>query len=279
MKATIHYIEQELNGLYPKTEVRAFTKFIIEHVCGLGFTRQILMQDMHLNETQRKEIARIVKRLKAFEPLQYILGETEFYGLKIKLMPGVLIPRPETEELVLWISETLLPVNSQILDIGTGSGCIALAMKKLFPAANVHAADISEAAIEVASENALINNLEVNFIHADILNWEILNWHTYDLVVSNPPYVRESEKKHMQPNVLQYEPETALFFSDADPLLFYRHISDFAYKHLHPGGWLFFEINEQLGEEMAILVEKKGFNAIETRKDLFGKERMMRCRR
>jgi release factor glutamine methyltransferase len=152
-------------------------------------------------------------------------------------------------------------------------------MKKLFPAANVHAADVSEAAIEVARENARINSLDVNFIHADILKWEAFKLETYDLVVSNPPYVRESEKKHMQPNVLQYEPETALFVSDDDPLIFYRHISDFAIIHLHPGGWLFFEINEQLGEEMAMLVEKKGFNAIETRKDLFGKERMLRCRR
>src|SRR5690606_17210750 len=129
------------------------------------------------------------------------------------------------------------------------------------------AADVSGMALEVARENAVKNNLEVDFIQADILKWDAFTWQTYDLVVSNPPYVRESEKKLMQPNVLKYEPETALFVSDADPLLFYRHIADFSYNHLHPGGWLFFEINEQLGEEMAVLVEKKGFNAIETRKD------------
>jgi release factor glutamine methyltransferase len=279
MKATIHYIEQELNGLYPKTEVRAFKNHIIEHVCGLDFTRQILMQDMEMDEARQKQIARIVERLKNFEPLQYILGETEFYGLRLKLTPGVLIPRPETEELVQWISETGLPSTPEIIDIGTGSGCIALALKKLFPAANIRAADVSEAALEVARENALINNLEVDFMHADILKWEDLKWRTSNLVVSNPPYVRESEKKLMQPNVLQYEPEMALFVSDDDPLLFYRVISDFAYKHLHPGGWLFFEINEQLGGEMAMLIEKKGFNAIETRKDLFGKIRMLRCRK
>jgi release factor glutamine methyltransferase len=279
MKATIHYIEQELNGLYPKTEVRAFKNHIIEHVCGLDFTRQILMQDMEMDEARQKQIARIIERLKNFEPLQYILGETEFYGLRLKLTPGVLIPRPETEELVQWISETGLPSTPEIIDIGTGSGCIALALKKLFPAANIRAADVSEAALEVARENALINNLDVDFMHADILKWEDFKWQTNNLVVSNPPYVRESEKKLMQPNVLQYEPETALFVSDDDPLLFYRVISDFAYKHLHPGGWLFFEINEQLGGEMAMLIEKKGFNAIETRKDLFGKIRMLRCRK
>jgi len=279
MKATIHYIEQELNGLYPKTEVRAFTRLIIEHVCKLDYTQQILMQGMDLSEAQRKEITQIVERLKAFEPLQYIMGETDFCGLRLKLTPGVLIPRPETEELVQWVSETGLPANSYVLDIGTGSGCIALALKKLFPSANVHAADVSEAALEVAKENALINNLDLDFIHADIVKWETLKWHSYDLVVSNPPYVRESEKKLMQPNVLQYEPETALFVSDDDPLIFYLHISDFAYKHLHPGGWLFFEINEQMGNKIALLLEKKGFNAIESRKDLFGKDRMLRCRR
>jgi release factor glutamine methyltransferase len=279
MKATIHYIEKELNGLYPKTEVRAFKNHIIEHVCGLDYTQQILMVNMDLNETQRKEIARIVERLKAFEPLQYILGGTEFCGLRLKLTPGVLIPRPETEELVQWISETGLSSTPEIMDVGTGSGCIALAMKKLFPAANIHATDVSEAALKVAGENALINSIELDLMHADILKWEAFKWDTYDLVVSNPPYVRESEKKHMQPNVLQYEPETALFISDDDPLIFYRHISAFAYKHLHQGGWLFFEINEQLGKEVTLLVEKIGFNAIETRLDLFGKERMLRCRK
>lgn len=279
MKATIHYIEQELNSLYPKTEVRAFTRLIIEHICKLDYTQQILLQDKHLSEPQRKEIARIVERLQSFEPLQYILGETEFCGLKIKLTPDVLIPRPETEELVQWISENRMPASPEILDIGTGSGCIALTMKKLFPAAVVHAAEVSEAALEVARENSLINNLGVDFIHADILKWETLMWKKYDLVVSNPPYVRESEKLLMQPNVLKYEPATALFVSDDDPLIFYRHISDFAYKHLHSGGWLFFEINEQMSDEIAFLLEKKGFNAIETRKDLFGKYRMLRCRK
>ncbi len=279
MKATIHYIEHELNGLYPETEVRAFRNHIIEHVCGLDYTQQILMQDLDMDENQRQEVTHIVERLKAFEPLQYILGETEFYGLKLKLTPAVLIPRPETEELVQWISETGLPVNPHIIDIGTGSGCIALALKKLFPAATVGAADISEPALELARENSMLNNLEVDFMHADILMWETCNWHHYDLIVSNPPYVRESEKRMMQPNVLEYEPETALFVTDADPLLFYRHIAEFAYEHLQPGGWLFFEINEQLGGEMTLLVEKKGFNAIETRKDLFGKVRMLRCRK
>jgi release factor glutamine methyltransferase len=279
MKATIHYIEQELKDLYPKTEVNSFRKIIIEHVCGLDYTQQILMKDHEIGKIQQMEIARIVGRLKSFEPLQYILGETEFCELKLKLTPAVLIPRPETEELVQWISQTVQLANPEILDIGTGSGCIALALKKQFPEAKIHAADVSEPALEVARENALINNLEVMFLQGDILKWENLQWEKYHMIVSNPPYVRVSEKKLMHPNVLQYEPQGALYVSDDDPLLFYRRISDFACLHLLPGGWLFFEINEQLGDDLVLLVEKKGFSAIELRKDLFGKVRMVRCRR
>jgi len=279
MEATIQHIEKELTGLYPKTEVRAFTRLLLEHVCGLSFTEQVLLRKQELHERHKKAVFDAVERLKNFEPVQYILGETEFFGLKLKVKPGVLIPRPETEELAHWITETALPEKPAVLDIGTGSGCIALALKKQFRQAQVSATDVSAEALEVARENAALNALDVHFFRSDMLQWEKLAWEKYDVVVSNPPYVRESEKAAMFVNVLKFEPKSALFVTDADPLLFYRKISLFAQTHLKKNGWLFFEINENLGEEMVQLLTKAGFCSIELKKDLFGKNRMIRCRR
>jgi release factor glutamine methyltransferase len=165
------------------------------------------------------------------------------------------------------------------IDMGTGSGCIALGLKKLFPESQVSAVDYSNKTLETARENAALNSLNVSFFLADILNWENYHWENYRLIVSNPPYVRESEKAAMFSNVLKYEPEKALFVSDSDPLLFYRRIAEFARKYLEEEGWLFFEINENLGKETQRLLENAGFFAVEIKKDLFGKERMIRCRK
>jgi release factor glutamine methyltransferase len=277
MEATIQHIEKELTGLYPKTEVKAFVRIILEHVCGLSYTDQILLRKQKLDEQHKKAVSEVLERLKNYEPVQYILGETEFFGLKLKVKPAVLIPRPETEELAQWITETELPENAAALDIGTGSGCLALAIKKQFPQARVSATDVSEEALEVARENAALNDLDVQFFQRDMLQWKKYGWEKYDVVVSNPPYVRESEKPAMHANVLKYEPGKALFVTDADPLLFYREISTFARAHLKKNGWLFFEINENLGEEMVQLLKKAGFVSIELKKDLFGKNRMIRC--
>ncbi len=279
MKATIQFIEKELKDLYPKTEIRAFTRLIIEHVCGLDYTRQILMRDELLEDKAKIKIKMMVARLKKFEPIQYILGETEFLGLKLMVTPGVLIPRPETEELVQWISETELPQSPVVLDVGTGSGCIALAVKKQIPQSVVLAFDISDQALMVAGKNKILNNLEVNFFQADMLNLDQTSWDSYDVIVSNPPYVRESEKGKMTATVLNYEPEIALFVQDNEPLKFYKRISEFANRHLKNGGWLFFEINEHLGNEVIELVEHYGFKSIEIKSDLFGKDRMLRCRK
>jgi release factor glutamine methyltransferase len=279
MKATIQYIHKELNGLYPETEVKAFTRLILEHVCGLDYTAQILMRESSVNPRCKRLISEIVNRLKEYEPIQYILGETEFFGLKLKVNPAVLIPRPETEELVQWISETALKPGSAAIDMGTGSGCIALGLKKLFPESQVSAVDYSNKTLETARENAALNSLNVSFFLADILNWENYHWENYRLIVSNPPYVRESEKAAMFSNVLKYEPEKALFVSDSDPLLFYRRIAEFAQKYLGKNGWLFFEINENLGKETQHLLENLGFREIVIKKDLFGKERMLSCRK
>ncbi len=279
MKATIQYIKKELTGLYPETEIKAFTRVILEHVCGLDYTAQILMREDRIDSRYNEMITKIVTRLKKYEPIQYIFEETEFFGLKLHVNHSVLIPRPETEELLHWIIETKISDASRLIDIGTGSGCIALSLKKQFPEATVTAVDISIDAIEIARRNASKNNLEVSFLHADILKWEKYNWKNYDLIVSNPPYVRESEKAAMFSNVLKFEPGGALFVPDSDPLLFYRKIASFAQQYLNTNGWLFFEINEKLGRETEQILEKTGFRAIEIKNDLFGKERMLRCRK
>ncbi len=278
MKATIQYIEKELTELYPKTEIEGFTRIIIEAVCGWSFTEQVVKKNEQIPEADFEKTKKIVKRLKDFEPLQYILGETEFYGLKLKVNPSVLIPRPETEELVDWITKSGLPKNCSVLDIGTGSGCIALALKSQFKDAEVFGIDISEKALEIARQNAVINGLDVRFLKADILNRDHFEWENFDVIVSNPPYIMELEKAKMHANVLNFEPQNALFVSDNDPLVFYRSIAAFAKKHLKNFGLLYFEINENMGHEMFKLLINFGFSEIEVRKDINAKNRMVSCR-
>lgn len=279
MIATNQFINSELKGLYPISEIEGFTRIIFEAVFGWSFTKQVINKHEKISEFDFNRIKEIVLRLKRFEPIQYILGETEFYGLTLNVNPSVLIPRPETEELVDWIVRENLPENSRILDIGTGSGCIALALKSRNKKSKVSGIDISESALEVAIENAIKNRLEVNFFLADILNPKDSIFEVYDVIVSNPPYIRESEKLQMQSNVLEYEPENALFVSDNNPLVFYRSIVFFAEKHLADKGKLFFEINENLGSEMKSMLTDFGFCDIQIRNDINGKNRMICCRR
>ncbi|HKI87975.1 MAG TPA: peptide chain release factor N(5)-glutamine methyltransferase [Draconibacterium sp.] len=276
MQTTIQYIKKELADLYSKTEISGFVRIIFEFICGLSYTGLILQKDIKITSSQLIQIEAIVQRLKRFEPIQYILGETEFYGLKLKVNPDILIPRPETEELVQWMTESLWPNNPAILDVGAGSGCIALALKKQLPEAKISAVDFSAEVLKTAIENAEINELEVEFIHFDVLQWSKRNWPYFDGIVSNPPYVRELEKKQMHPNVLKYEPETALYVPDEDPLIFYREIGHFALHYLKPGGNLFFEINENFGIETVQLLKHIGFKNIILRKDIHGKNRMVK---
>jgi release factor glutamine methyltransferase len=278
MKATIQYINSELVGFYPVSEIEGFTRIIFEAVCGFSFTEQIIRRHEKISLTNFERIKAITSRLKNFEPIQYILGETEFYGLKLAVNPSVLIPRPETEELVQWIIKSNLPENIAILDIGTGSGCIALAIKSRLKNAEVFGFDISENALVVARQNAIKNNLDVDFFQADILKLEDSEWKKFDVIVSNPPYIRESEKQLIHSNVLNFEPENALFVPDVDPLVFYRAIAFFARKHLADSGMLFLEINENLGFEMNEMLANSGFSEIEIRKDINGKNRMVSCR-
>ena len=277
MKAVIQYIEKELAGIYPATEIQGITRLVLENIFQLNYTELIIRKEETILSKEKRQIEKMVDRLKNHEPIQYILGETDFYGLKIKVNPSVLIPRPETEELVHWIIETKLPALVRIADIGTGSGCIALALKKNLVTATVSAVDISASAIQTAETNAASNQLDIEFFQADILNWQKYDWDNFDLVVSNPPYVREMEKDKMQSNVLDYEPQKALFVPDDDPLVFYRKIDGFAKQHLHKNGWLFFEINENLAREMTLLLQNLGFRNIQVKNDINGKYRMIRC--
>ena len=277
MQAVIQYIEKELQGLYPKTEIQGLIRLIIEHFYGLSYTQFLLRNNEKSGDNEISEIKLLVERLKKFEPVQYILGITEFYGLKLKVNPSVLIPRPETEELVHWVLNSEITKFPKIIDIGTGSGCIALALKSKMPEAKVTAVDISTEALQTAEKNAIQNNLDINFIKADIFDWEKLKWENFDVIISNPPYVRELEKVKMEPNVLNYEPSAALFVPDADPLIFYEVIAGFAKKYLKKNGFLFFEINEALTSEVESLLIETGFSNIEIRKDINGKSRMMRC--
>lgn len=277
MQTTIHYIKKELAKLYPESEVQGFIRLLLETVCGWNYTAQVLKKNEIVGKSEFREIEKAVSRLKQFEPIQYILGETEFMDLKVKVNPAVLIPRPETEELVNRIIETNISNSPRVLDIGTGSGCIPLALKSRMKNAEVSAVDISVKALDVAKQNAVKNNLVVHFFEADILHWGNYSWDFFDVIVSNPPYVREIEKQKMHANVLKYEPENALFVTNENPLIFYEKIADFAHKYLAENGRLFLEINEYLGDEMCNLLKRKGFAEIELRKDINGKNRMISC--
>ncbi|WP_310993206.1 peptide chain release factor N(5)-glutamine methyltransferase [Aequorivita marina] len=272
--------QKSLLLLYPTEEIQSFFSILSEKYLKLSRVEAALNPDLEISEKDAEKFSSALIRLKNHEPIQYIIGETEFYGLRFKVNPHTLIPRPETEELVeVILSEVEAfsqnAASKTILDIGTGSGCIAISLAKNLPEATVSAIDISEKTLGLAQENALVNDVRVHFVQADILITKSLD-KMYDVIVSNPPYVRELEKKLMQQNVLKYEPEAALFVQDSDPLLFYRTISRLAKAHLKPGGKLFFEINEYLAEETVSLLKKEGFQDIELRKDIFGKFRILK---
>ena len=228
-------------------------------------------------------IKKVIQRLRNEEPIQYIFGSTEFYGLLFNVSTDTLIPRPETEELVEWIIETVKQdeylsslSELRILDIGTGTGCIAITLTKLIPSANTTAVDISKNALTVAESNSALNEVNVHFVISNVLELSSLE-NEFDIIVSNPPYVRNSEKIEIKNNVLKYEPDTALFVEDDDPLLFYRKIGKLSLESLNPNGYLFFEINQYLGKEMVDLLSDLGYQHIELRKDVFGNDRMTRC--
>jgi release factor glutamine methyltransferase len=280
MQATIQYIREELRTSHTEGEIRELTRQLLHALRGFTLTDIILRKDEILSPEDRQIIRVMVDRLKKQEPVQYVIGETEFFGLRIKLNPHVLIPRPETEELVQWVISEQQSEPGSVLDLCCGSGCIALALKKAFPSARVIASDLSPEALEMAIENSKANRLEISFIEADILRWsDFQGWKECELIISNPPYVTNGEKVKMVKNVLDYEPHLALFVPDEDPLIFYRAIGEFAGTWLRPGGWIYFEINEQFGDQISELLRHLGYTDIQVRRDFREKERMVRAKK
>jgi release factor glutamine methyltransferase len=277
LKSLRTFFNDELIEYYPETEVESFFNLLSEQI--LNMKRIDISQNLYSVVSGKKyeKFQKAITKLKNYEPIQYVLGNTEFYGLVFKVNPSVLIPRPETEELVSWIIEDCKDKpDISILDIGTGSGCIAVALAKHLPRAKVYALDVSEEALKLAKVNAANNEAEVEFIEANILNCELGNLQC-DVIVSNPPYVRESEKEAMNANVLNHEPHLALFVKDDDALLFYRKITEISGSILKPNGQLYFEINESLGESTKELLANNSFNNIELKMDIFEKDRMIKA--
>jgi len=271
----------KLESKFPQSEIATFFKILIDSYLSIKPVDLVLNPDLELSVEQLKLMKTAEERLHTNEPIQYIIGETEFYGYPFEVTDAVLIPRPETEELVEWITKDLQEqvfTNLSILDIGTGSGCIAISLAKNLPNAKISAIDISERAIELAQRNAEKNAVSVNFLERDILNTSVLP-HKYTVIVSNPPYVRNLEKAEIVSNVLDHEPELALFVDDNDPLIFYRKISELAYSFLEEEGVLYFEINQYLGEETINLIKNIGFTTVELRDDFAGKPRMIKAKR
>ncbi len=276
MRETTQYIQQALGAIYPLHEVQSLCRIILREVCNYSASDLILNKDTILSENIHNKTTQIVERLITHEPIQYILGHTSFLDFEFEVTPQTLIPRPETEELCqLIVDSTPQHTPLRLLDIGTGSGCIAISLARLLPHAMIKAWDISQGAIAVATRNAERLGATVLFERQDAL----ATWHvapcSLDLIVSNPPYVCDSEREEMEENVLQYEPHTALFVPDNDPLRFYRAIAEQGYTALSIGGKLYFEINQAYGKDCSDMVTAIGYTEVEVRKDLFGRDRFL----
>ena len=260
---------------YPAGEVTALTRIIATEMLGVSQMAFFLKDDVTLATEQEALLNNAIERLKKQEPIQYILGYSDFCGLRFKVTPATLIPRPETSELVKWVASEASG-NVSILDIGTGSGCIAVSLAHKLPQSKVTAWDFSTDALAVATENSKANGCNVTFEHVDILAYQPTG-EQFDIIVSNPPYIKENEKEAMHSNVLDWEPHTALFVPDSDPLLFYRTIAEKGLTLLKPGGRLFFEINRAHGKETMEMLAALGYTNIELRKDFAENERMIRA--
>lgn len=267
----LSYFREELSAVADECEITSWYYISMEYLLVYNRSDCIINSNQILNKSQLSKIKQIVAELKTHKPIQYILGKTEFYGLKINVNEHTLIPRPETEQLVDWILKENFVAA---LDIGTGSGCIPIALAK-HTDAKVLAIDVSEDALLIAEENAKNNKVEIDFIHQDILQTNYLQ--KVDLIVSNPPYVLESEKEKIQENVLDYEPELALFVEDKNPLIFYKKIASLAFNFLNENGKLFFEINAKFGKETIEMLADIGFVNIELKKDMNDKDRMIKA--
>lgn len=274
-------ISRELQKIYDTAEALNLATWLVEYVTGYDKSLIALSKTIQVTQSHQENIHILLSRMLNHEPIQYVLEEAWFYGMRFFVNKHVLIPRPETEELVDWIikenRQRTKPIK--VLDIGTGSGCIPIVLKKYLPAAEVLSLDVSAEALEVAKQNATTKNLEINFIQLDFLDsstWNDLP--KSDIIVSNPPYVTFNEKSSMRENVLNYEPHTALFVPDEDPLVFYRAIAEFGKTHLNEGGQIYCELNADLGEKTRELFNEYGYKS-ELKLDMQGNQRMMRMRR
>ncbi|MEM5538128.1 peptide chain release factor N(5)-glutamine methyltransferase [Olleya sp. AS48] len=280
LKALFH---KELDDIYGPDEVFTFFFMLTEHYCNISRLDVALNTNLSVTTDEKIQIFKALESLEQQQPIQYILGETEFFGMPFKVNPNTLIPRPETEELVQLVLDSYdnkeQGHNASVLDIGTGSGCIAISLAKNLAEATIFGLDVSAKAIKIATQNALLNKVNVDFIEASILEdtacKNIFKDLKFDTIVSNPPYVRQLEKQAMTSNVLDNEPHLALFVSDDNPLIFYKAITKFASQYLKTNGELFFEINEYLGKEMIALLIDNGFKNVQLKQDFFGKDRMI----
>jgi release factor glutamine methyltransferase len=272
----IHRFRSELKGYYPDEELRNICYLSAEYLLNYSKIAFHLKRQEPISEEISEKFHTVLQRLKNWEPIQYILGYAEFYGIKLKVDNRVLIPRPETEELVQWIINEETGGLTDLLDIGTGSGCIAIALALKMNKVAVSACDVSAAALEVAQLNAELNQVNISFFTMDMLDNNASLPRKYKVIVSNPPYVREMEKSFMRRNVIDFEPATALFVPDSDPLVFYRNLALIGRKYLLDGGRLYLEINENFPREIVKLLENAGFFELEIKLDLNGKARMVR---
>lgn len=274
MKKTLNSIREQLSTFYPKEEIRSVSLWIAEFVTKCSPT-QLLAFDVELTSEWELQINEIIEKLRKNYPIQYIIGEVEFCDLRFSVNENVLIPRPETAELVLWILQETKAKT--ILDIGTGSGCISISLAKKIESAQIYAFDVSTLAIEVAKKNAIKNGVKnIHFQEVNILK-PYEGKEKYDLIVSNPPYITQKEKQDMQKQIIDFEPNIALFVEDEEPLIFYEKIAKFAQQHLQKNGFLFFEINRQFGREIISLLKNLNFSEIELKKDSFGNDRMIKA--
>ena len=278
MNVTVSHIRSALQECYPPREAANLSRIVCCEMFGQSHIDYYLGKDMILSPNDERELESILSRLCNFEPIQYVQGTARFLGRTFRVAPGVLIPRPETEELVEGMLKEVAPV-SRILDIGTGSGCIAVTLSKELPEAEVTAWDISEEALAIAGDNNHLLQASVLFVQRDVLTYQPVEGECFDVIVSNPPYVTETEKNEMDANVLEWEPGLALFVPDEDPLRFYNRIACLGSELLLPGGKLYFEINQAYGRETAHILEMNQYRDVRVIKDIFGKDRIVTANR
>jgi release factor glutamine methyltransferase len=273
------YLAKELNAIYKEPEIRILADILIKTVTGITKLHQLYNNEYRLNDGEAQKVIEFVEELKTGKPIQYIVGETTFYNCTIKLNDSILIPRPETEELVNLIIRENRGYQGNIIDFGSGSGCIAIALAANLTHSTLTGIEISADAIKIAQQNSVLNNVKVSFIKGDIFNFDPEEISKAGIIVSNPPYVRESEKLLMARNVLNFEPPLALFVNDSDPLIYYKAILKLADKILLPGGRLYFEINEMMGKPMILLLKSFDYSEIEILADINNKERIIKGRK